>query len=73
MLARPVEALPYDQMWLDDVYWFPLALRGTPFRGYFAFGDHSTLLSHRVDVLPDARQLDAVRPVDTPYDSSRPE
>ena len=35
----PVDDLPYDEMWPDDRYWFPLMLDGRPFRGTFHFTD----------------------------------
>ena len=41
-------ALPYHEMWADDIHWLPLMLEGKFFRGYFEF-DGETMLSHRVD------------------------
>lgn len=32
-----VNAIPYEQMWSDDVYWLPLLLRGEKFEGKFLF------------------------------------
>jgi len=46
-LWAPLEAIPYDRMWADDVHWLPLLLARTPFRGDFLFaGDR--MLDHRL-------------------------
>lgn len=34
-----VDELPYEKMWDDDKYWFPLFLRGEKFKKRFYFGD----------------------------------
>ncbi len=45
----PIEQIPYDQMWEDDIYWLPQMLKGKHFNAYFTFtGDHMT--SHSVDI-----------------------
>lgn len=41
--------IPFGQMWPDDVLWFPLLLQNKPFRGYFKFKGHDTILSHTLD------------------------
>lgn len=45
---RPVwfleEAIPYDDMWVDDRHWFPLFLARKQFEGRFVFGDERTIL-----------------------------
>lgn len=46
----PVDKIPYQDMWTDDAYWLPLAIKGTVFKGYFIFDD-DTMLSHRIEVL----------------------
>lgn len=38
-------AVPFDLMWPDDRYWFPLFLRGASFEGEFHFIDHDTIAS----------------------------
>jgi 8-oxo-dGTP diphosphatase/2-hydroxy-dATP diphosphatase len=40
--------LPYEQMWADDVHWFPYFLAGTPFEGTFVFEGELTILRHEV-------------------------
>ena len=41
-------AIPYDQMWPDDVYWLPLLLEGKTFEGRFHFADTNVMLSHEI-------------------------
>ena len=51
----PLDAIPYHDMWADDIHWLPGVLRGGRFRGYFDF-DGDTMLSNRViwDTAPSA-------------------
>jgi 8-oxo-dGTP diphosphatase len=44
----PVDRIPYERMWADDVMWLPLLLRGIGFRGYFIF-DHDLMLDSRLE------------------------
>jgi len=38
------DKIPFDKMWDDDKYWFPLVLNGRKIRGKFSFGkDNSTI------------------------------
>jgi 8-oxo-dGTP diphosphatase len=46
-LWTPSDAVPFDQMWADDILWFPHMLSGQPFRGRFLF-DGDALLGHEV-------------------------
>jgi 8-oxo-dGTP diphosphatase len=48
----PIDRLPYDQMWADDVHWIPLMLKGKRFNGRFVF-DGDRLLDYRLQVEPD--------------------
>ncbi|XP_067128442.1 oxidized purine nucleoside triphosphate hydrolase-like isoform X2 [Centruroides vittatus] len=45
----PVNSIPYDKMWADDKYWFPLFLKGSKFYGNFKFFDNDTLLEYKLD------------------------
>lgn len=43
------DAIPYDEMWPDDIHWFPVFLTGKTFRTKFLFGENDTVLEARVD------------------------
>ena len=47
----PLDAVPYDAMWADDIGWVPLLLERRAFRGYYLFED-DTMLGQQLDVLP---------------------
>lgn len=36
-----LEQVPYNQMWKDDIYWLPKALRGETFNGKVWFDDNN--------------------------------
>ena len=45
----PVEEIPYEEMWDDDLHWLPLLLEGRDFDGAFYFNeDASELLDFRL-------------------------
>ncbi len=39
---------PFDQMWADDKYWFPLFLQGKNFIGKFIF-DHNAITEYQLE------------------------
>ena len=43
-----IDAIPYDEMWEDDIHWLPRMLRGERFKGYFTFDDDK-MLSDELD------------------------
>jgi 8-oxo-dGTP diphosphatase len=47
-LWTPLESIPYEEMWADDILWLPLLLRGEPFSGRFLF-DGDAMLGHHLD------------------------
>jgi 8-oxo-dGTP diphosphatase len=48
-LWTPLNAIPYQEMWADDICWLPQVLAGEKVRGFFHFEDE-VLLTHRVVV-----------------------
>lgn len=54
-----IDALPFDEMWEDDQYWYRLALEGTGFEGWFYFsGDFEKLIDHRIEVKSPVNQIE---------------
>lgn len=43
-----VEEIPFELMWPDDVYWFPLFLAGKKFEGKFVFNDKYIITEHEL-------------------------
>jgi 8-oxo-dGTP diphosphatase len=43
----PLDAIPYERMWQDDVHWLPQMIDGKKFVGKFVF-DEDTMLWHEV-------------------------
>jgi 8-oxo-dGTP diphosphatase len=41
--------IPYHDMWEDDRYWLPLALKGIPFKAYFIF-DNDRMVDKKIDI-----------------------
>lgn len=44
-----LDAIPYDEMWPDDIYWFPLFLEGKKFRTWFLFGKDDLVLEKSIE------------------------
>lgn len=42
----PEDGIPYDQMWPDDILWYPLYLKGIKFKGHFLYQGHDTILEY---------------------------
>ena len=42
----PEDGIPYDQMWPDDILWYPLYLKGIKFKGYFLYQGHDTIIEY---------------------------
>jgi 8-oxo-dGTP diphosphatase len=45
----PLDAVPYSEIWADDIHWLPLLIAGRSFRGRFKF-DGDRLLDHELEV-----------------------
>ncbi len=43
------DAIPYDEMWPDDIHWLPVFLVGKKFRTKFLFGDGDSVLENHVE------------------------
>ncbi len=56
-LWTPLNAIPFHEMWADDIHWLPGVLEGRNFRGYFDF-DGDTMLSRRIEWLERGRTPD---------------
>jgi len=49
-LWTPIEDIPFDRMWADDIIWFPHMLEKKKFSGRFLFED-DTMLAHDVNAM----------------------
>lgn len=43
------DAIPYDEMWPDDIHWIPVFLTGKKFRTKFLFGQGDSVLENHVE------------------------
>ena len=43
-----LEEIPFKEMWPDDVYWFPLMLKGKHFYGYFTFKGMNDIVDYKL-------------------------
>lgn len=43
-----IDAIPYDEMWPDDIHWMPVFLADKKFRTKFLFGEGDTVLENEV-------------------------
>ncbi|HJO02999.1 MAG TPA: NUDIX domain-containing protein [Acidobacteriota bacterium] len=48
----PLDAIPYTEMWADDILWLPLLLQGKRFTGRFVFSGDA-LLDHRLETIKE--------------------
>lgn len=49
-----VDALPFADMWPDDIFWMPLFLAGKKFKGRFMFGEHDMILEQVLEAVPNS-------------------
>ena len=49
----PENEIPFDKMWPDDVFWFPMFLKRAKFSGYFLFEGHDTILKKNLEEVDD--------------------
>lgn len=43
-----VDAIPYETMWPDDIFWLPEVLKGNKIQGRFVFGEGDVILEKEV-------------------------
>ncbi len=43
-----INHIPFETMWPDDIYWFPLFLENKKFEGKFLFDEHNSILDHNI-------------------------
>lgn len=46
-----LDKIPFNSMWADDPYWFPLFLEKKKFKGRIIFADNDNILSHEIDII----------------------
>ncbi|ELT98817.1 hypothetical protein CAPTEDRAFT_122161 [Capitella teleta] len=45
----PLDGIPYEEMWADDIVWLPEMLKGSQFKGRYLF-DGDRMLDHHLDI-----------------------
>ncbi len=48
-----INEIPFEKMWPDDKYWFPLFLAGKQFEGTFLLDTQNTILQHSLHEVRD--------------------
>jgi 8-oxo-dGTP diphosphatase/2-hydroxy-dATP diphosphatase len=46
--------VPFEKMWADDKYWFPLFLENKKFKGKFIFNDDNSVFSYELNKINKA-------------------
>lgn len=44
-----VNELPWNEMWADDIHWYPLFLEGKKFKGNFLFDGQEKVIQHELE------------------------
>ena len=47
-----IDEIPFDKMWPDDKYWFPMLLDNKRCEGRFVFGERGEILEYRLNEVP---------------------
>ena len=45
--------IPYDQMWTDDILWYPLLLSGKKFNAFFKFQGLKQIIDYSINEIHD--------------------
>ncbi len=48
-----LDAIPFENMWPDDIHWFPVFLEDKRFRTKFLFGENDTVLEMDIQVVAE--------------------
>ena len=43
------DQIPFSEMWVDDIMWYPLLLQKKKFVGYYKCQGHEVILSHTLE------------------------
>lgn len=46
-----VKDIPYQEMWSDDIFWFPKALEGKLLKAKFTFGENDVVQEQEVNIV----------------------
>ncbi|MFT7615864.1 MAG: 8-oxo-dGTP pyrophosphatase MutT (NUDIX family) [Candidatus Woesearchaeota archaeon] len=49
----PLNAIPYDKMWIDDIHWLPLVLEGGKVKGSFTFAKDGSILKKELTLVEE--------------------
>ena len=49
-----INDIPFDRMWPDDRYWFPMFLAGQRFKGKFVFMGQDNIIEHNLEEIKQA-------------------
>ena len=52
----PLDEIPYERMWEDDVIWLPLMLQGKQFHGRWIF-DGDRMLDYELEIEPERERV----------------
>ena len=60
-----LESIPFDKMWPDDKFWFPIFLKGKHFYGYFNFSGHDIITDYTLKEVADIKMINIPKGSDT--------
>ena len=44
-----ISEMPHEKMWLDDIYWHPIWLKGQQFKAYFLYEGYTKIIKYNID------------------------
>ena len=47
------DKIPFESMWPDDKFWFPMFLEGKKFQGKFLFGEGDSVIEYELNEVGD--------------------